>query len=157
MCTHWRWYRKHRGATDFHGHHFLGMHHLAHHCVGICCLPVVPSIQMLLFRSFGFEQSIPQPTFNTTQTARAACLGHRIRQDVLWCDTHTPMKARSATSTRTCRCRRVFRHVPCMHTPTPERKREKARAIWDGAPCSRTVVPQVHRRTPCWDFSPLSV
>ena len=65
MRTHSHWYHTHRDAIGFHGHRFLGMRHLGHHCLCICCLPVVSSIRILHFRSFGFEQSIPQPNLKT--------------------------------------------------------------------------------------------
>ena len=152
MRTHSRWYHTHRDAIGFHGHRFLGMRHLGHHCLCICCLPVVSSIRILHFRSFGFEQSIPQPNLKT-KTKSPASLGHRSRQDALLCGARTPMKALKETSTRTWRCRRVLRNVSRMHAHTPKRKSKQRRVIWDGAPCSRTVFPQVHRRKPCCDFS----
>ena len=78
------------------------------------------------------------------------------RRPLVW-RTH----AHDGASARTWRCRRVFRNESRMHTPTHthtlERKRKQRRVIWDGAPCSRTVSPQVHRRKPCWYFSRLSV
>ena len=108
MRTHQRWYHKHRDAIGFDGHRFFCVRYRDHHCLSICCLPAVSSIRILHFPSSGFEYSISQPNFNTTQTKCSAGLGHRSGQYVLWCGARTPMKALRETSTRTCRCRRVL-------------------------------------------------